>query len=376
MNRLLCILGALLLLALGTACSRPEPQAEPVRTARTLLVEPRAVGGTQEFAAEIRARHESRLAFRVGGKMVSRSAEVGQRVRRGDVLARLDPADLKLAQDAARASAHLAEVNLELAKADFQRYKELRDQGFISAAELERRETTLKAARAQVEQALAQAGVQGNQAGYAVLTADVAGVVVAVEAEAGAVLAAGTPVVRIAEDGPRDVVFSVPENAVDGIRQLIGRPGALVVRSWASNAQLPANIREVSAAADNTTRTFLVKADLGAATLQLGQSATAVLQLPRMEGVARLPLTAVRQFQGKPAVWVVDTNSSTVRSRPVSLGEADGNDVIVTAGLKPGERVVTAGVHVLTEGQAVKLMSGDGPGAAPTSPASSATAQR
>ncbi|WP_425259745.1 efflux RND transporter periplasmic adaptor subunit [Rubrivivax sp. RP6-9] len=360
------------LTAVLAGCSRPAPAPEPVRAVRTLTISADSAGGSHDYAAEVRARTESRLAFRVGGKMVARPAEVGQRVRAGQVLAQLDPQDLRLAQTAAAAALQAAQVNMELAEADFQRYQGLRAQGFISAAELDRRASTLKAAKAQFAQAQAQAGVQGNQAAYSALTATVAGVVTAVEAEPGAVLAAGTPVVRLAHDGPRDVVFAVPEDVVARMRPLLGQPGALKVRLWGQQAMLPATLREVAAAADPATRTFQVKADLGGAEAQLGQTATVVIDLPRQEGVTRLPLTAVMQQQGRTAVWRLDTASMTVQVQPVQVAGADGNTVIVTAGLQPGQVVVTAGVHVLTPGQKVKLYQATTPPAAAASSASAA----
>jgi RND family efflux transporter MFP subunit len=350
--------GAIALATLLAACSKPAPAPEAVRSVRTMTVAPASAGGTQDYAAEIRARTEVRLAFRVGGKMASRNAEVGQRVKAGEVLARLDPQDLQLSQQAAAAAVRAAQVSHELNLADYKRFKDLRDQGFISSAELDRREAALKAAAAQLEQARAQASVQGNQAAYTTLAATAPGVVVAVEAEPGAVLAAGTPVLRLALDGPRDVVFAVPEDAVAGLRAWVGKPGAVSVRLWGSDERLKATVRELAAAADPVTRTFQVKADLQAspagAPVPLGRTATASIELPPVPGVALLPLTAVKEHQGGSAVWVLDPAQQVVRTRPVRLGGAQGNQVIVLAGLQPGEQVVTAGVHVLTEGQAVK----------------------
>ncbi len=337
------------------ACSRPAPAPEPVRAVRTMTVGNGSAGGVHEFAADVRARTESRLGFRVGGKMQSRSAEVGQRVRAGQALAQLDATDLKLGQEAAQASTRAAQTSYDLAAAEFKRYRELRDQGFISSIELERREATLKAQQAQLEQALAQASVQGNQAGYAVLVATAAGVITAVEAEPGAVLAAGAPVLRLAHDGPRDAVFTVPEDGAAAMRALQGQAGALKVRPWGSSTPLPATVREVAAAADATTRTFLVKADIGNAPLQLGQTVTVLVDQPKREGVTRLPLTAVMQQQGQSAVWLVDKASMTVKVQPISVAGADGNVVVVSAGLSAGQTVVTAGVHTLTPGQKVKL---------------------
>ena len=347
---LACVLPLLL-----AACSRPEPAPEPVRAVRTLTVGAESAGGSLEFAAEVRARTESRLGFRVGGKLLSRSAEVGQRVKAGRPLAQLDGTDLRLGQDAALAAVRAAQSAHDLAAAELERYRELREQGFISGLELERRETTLKAQKAQLDQALAQAGVQGNQAAYAALLAPADGIVTAVEAEPGAVLAAGTPVLRLAHDGPRDVVFAVPEDGLAGMQQLLDRTGALQVRPWGGSSTLPATVREVAAAADPTTRTFQVKADIGAAPLQLGQTVTVLVELPRQAGVSKLPLTAVMQQQGQTAVWLLDRQTMTVQVQPVVVAGAEGNAVVIASGLSPGQTVVTAGVHTLTPGQKVRL---------------------
>lgn len=345
----------LTLVATLAACSRPEPAPEPVRAVRTLTVASDSAGGVHEFAAEVRARVESRLGFRVAGKMTARTAEVGQHVKAGQTLAQLDGTDLKLGQDAALAATRAAQTNYDLAAAEYKRYKDLRDQGFISGLELERRESTLKAQKAQLDQALAQANVQGNQAGYAALLAPAAGVVTGIDAEPGTVLAAGTPVLRLAHDGPRDAVFAVPEDRLTAMRALLGKPGGLKVRLWGSTATMPATVREVAAAADPATRTFLVKADLGAAPVQLGQTVTVLVDLPRLEGITKLPLAAVMQQQGQTAVWLLDTATMTVKVQPITVAGADGNSVVVAAGLSPGQTVVTAGVHVLTPGQKVKF---------------------
>jgi membrane fusion protein, multidrug efflux system len=362
----------LVLVAL-VACSRAPSAPEPVRAVRTMTIDAASVGGAQEFAAEIRARTESRLSFRVGGKVTSRAADVGLRVRAGQVLAQLDPTDLKLGQDAAQAALRGAQSSFEFAQAEFKRYKDLRDQGFISALELERRETTLQAQRAQFEQARAQASSQGNLASYAALTATAAGVVTGVEVEPGAVVSAGTPVLRLAHDGPRDAVFSVPEDGVAGLRALQGQVGALRIRPWGASTLLPATVREVAAAADPTTRTFLVKADVGPAALQLGQTVTALVALPRRDAAARLPLSAVMQQQGQPAVWLLDRNTMTVKIQPVVVAGADGNAVLVASGLSAGQTVVTAGVHTLTAGQKVKLVDAAPPAATASGPAPAAS---
>ncbi len=360
-------------LALLAACSREPAAAEPIRAVRTLVVGDGSGGSSIDYAAEVRARTETRLSFRVGGKMVGRAVDVGDPVKPGQVLARLDPQDLQLGQESARSAVQAARVNADQAAADFRRFKELKDQGFISAADLERRESTYKAAKAQFEQAQAQAGVQINQARYTTLVADVAGVVTAVDAEPGAVLASGAAVLRVAHDGPRDAVFAVPEQQADAMRALEGRPGAVQVSLWGGSAGAPvaATVREVAAMADPVTRTYVVKADIGRAPVRLGQTATVSLAVPPTPGVFRLPLAALFEQQGRSAVWVLDRATMTVQSTPVQVAGAEGNAVLVASGLKPGQTVVAAGVHTLTSGQKVTFW-GAAPGSGAAASASTA----
>ncbi len=352
-SRLLIAATAIAGLSQLAACSRTEPAPEPVRAVRTMTLGAETAGGSHEYAAEVRARVESRLGLRVAGKLVSRTAEVGQRVKAGQVLAQIDTADLKLAQDAAAAGARAAQTNYEFAAAEFKRYQALREQGFIGALDLERREASLKAQKAALDQAQAQAQAQNNQASYGKLLAPAAGVVLGVEAEVGAVLAAGTTVVRVAHDGPRDAVFAVPEDQLPALRALLGKAGALQVVPWGGTAGMQATVREIAAAADPATRTFLVKADMGGTPLQLGQTVSVVIALPQQAGISKLPLSAVTQQQGQTAVWLVDRASMTVKAQAITVAGADDNSVVVSGGLSPGQIVVTAGVHALSPGQKV-----------------------
>ena len=355
-----------------SACDKGVPAPEPVRSVKVLTVGVDTFRSSQEFAGEVRPRVESRLGFRVAGKIVKRQAELGQRVKAGQVLAQLDPRDYQLAADAARAQVAAAGTQLDLAAADFKRYATLREQNFISGAELERREATLKAAKAQLDQARAQLSSQANQAGYANLVADVPGVITAIEAEPGQVVTAGMPIVRIAQDGPRDVVISVPEDKVTAIR-----PGAEVsVRVWANqNALLRGTVREVAASADPVTRTYAVKVSLEpAATPPLG--ATAYVQAPGLgqagAPVIKLPTSALRKEGQGTAVWVLDQPSMTVKSQPVQIATLDGNEVVIAGGLQPGMLVVAAGVHVLSPGQKVVIYQERSPPANPAAAPGSA----
>jgi RND family efflux transporter MFP subunit len=345
----------LLLAALALAgCSRPPAPEEPLRAVKVMTVGTSAYGTEAEFSAEVRARVESRLGFRVAGKLTRRQAELGQHVRAGQVLAQLDPQDYRLAADAARAQQAAALTNRDLAEADLKRYRGLREQNFISAAELERRESTYRAAQAQLEQAQAQLASQGNQANYTTLVADVPGIITAIEAEPGQVVSAGTPVVRIAQDGARDVVFAVPED-----RAALIKPGsAVTVRGWAGGAELEGKVREVAASADAVTRTYSVKVAIDAATAPaLGATVYARPQALSRTGtpVLKLPTSALRQEGQGSAVWVLDKSSMTVRSQPVQVATADGNEAVIATGITPGTTVVVAGVHVLSPGQKVSL---------------------
>ena len=354
------------------ACSKTETAPDPVRAVRTVTISSQTAGGVYEYAGEIKARTESRLSFRVGGKMIKRLVDLGDTVRAGQLLAQLDAQDLRLGQDAARATVAAAQAGYDQNAAEFKRYKELSDKGFIGPAELDRREMAMKTARAQLDQTRAQSSVQGNQAGYASLVADAAGVITGVELEPGMFAAAGTPVLRLAHDGPRDVVFSVPEDKVAVVKALAGVPGRFKVRLWGTSAEpLPATIREISASADPVTRTFLIKADIGSAGtsgVRLGQTASVSMELPQVAGVTKLPLSALREEQGRSAVWLVDRGSMTVKSQDVKLAGADGNEAVITAGLAPGQIVVTAGVHVLSPGQKVKFYVDPGKASAASAP--------
>jgi multidrug efflux system membrane fusion protein len=344
------------LLALLAACSKPAPAPEPIRAVRTQKVSTESATAQQEYAGEIKARTETRLSFRVGGKLMSRAVNLGDEVKAGQVIAQLDPSDLKLGQDAAAAGLRAAQANWDQVSADLKRYQELHGQGFIGGAELERRQTAVKAAQATLDQARAQTSAQGNQTQYTRLVADAAGVVTGVDAEPGAVVAAGTPIVRLALAGARDVVFNVPEDRVASARAVLKQPGALEVRLWgAAGEPVRATLRELAAAADPTTRTFVAKADLSAAgDVRLGQTATVAFDLVKRDAVTRLPLAAVMEQGGKSVVWLLDPATMTVKPQPVKISGADGNRVLVGGGVQPGQEVVTAGVHVLTPGMKVK----------------------
>jgi multidrug efflux system membrane fusion protein len=343
------VLGMILLM---TACSKPAPPEEPVRAVKVMTVGFAGYQAETEYAAEVRPRLESRLGFRVAGKIVRRQAEIGQKVQAGQVLAEIDPKDYRLSAEAAQAQVNAAKTNRDLAQADFNRFKNLKEQNFISGAELDRREAAVLSAQAQLEQAQSQLAVQGNQAGYAKLVADRPGVVTAIEAEPGQVVVAGAPVVRLAMDGPRDVLFAVPEDKLVGVSM----GTKVTVRVWSSQAILHGKVREIASSADPLTRTFAVKVALDEGTAPpLGSTvfATPKIKMIADTAVIKLPTSALRQDGNSSAVWVLDPETMTVKSRSVQVLTAEGNLAVIGGGLKPGDKVVSTGVHVLAPGQKV-----------------------
>lgn len=353
------VAGAVLL----SACSKKETPPEPVRAVKLVTVGASPVQAQLEYSGDVRARIESRLGFRVAGKIIKREVELGQHVKAGQVLARLDAKDYQLSADAARAQLASATTQRDLAEANARRFRSLRAQNFISAAEMERYEANLKAAQATLEQAQAQLSAQSNQTQYTQLLADADGVVTAVEAEPGQVVSAGATVVRIAQDGARDAVFSVPEDKRTAVK--IGQ--SVQVIPWADESgRLSALVREVAASADPATRTYLVKAALQGEPMPALGSTVRVrpagmgmgMGLEAGANAIKLPTTALRQEGGNgqgTAVWVYDAASSTVKLQPVKVLTADGNEAVIASGLAAGMQVVATGVHVLTPGQKVTV---------------------
>lgn len=355
------------------ACSKPAPTEEPVRAVKVITVSVDNFQSGAEFAGEVRARVESQLGFRVAGKITQRNVEAGQRVKAGQVLASLDPQDYRLAAEAARSAVAAAATNRNLAAADLKRYKELLEKNFIAGAEVERRQAALDAAQSQLEQAQSQLASQRNQAGYTNLVADVSGVITNVSAEPGQVVAAGTPVFRIAQDGPRDVVFSVPEDKLAAIKA----GSSVDVRVWAGKDMIKGTVREVAASADPVTRTFQIKVALDIKEPPaLGTTVTIYPAAFARSGmqVMKLPTTAFKQDGKTSAVWVVDPTTLTLKSQPVQIATADGNEVVVSGGLTPGMLVVAAGVHVLQPGQKVTIFKEKASAAVQTAPVAIPTA--
>ncbi|MEO0315994.1 MAG: hypothetical protein RI928_2450 [Pseudomonadota bacterium] len=341
--------GAVLLLA---SCSEKPPKTEDIRPVRVLVVAPSGAKNQVELAGEVQPRYESRLGFRVGGKVIARRVDVGTVVRRGQLLMQLDASDFQLAQAQAKASVSAADSTLSLAQAELNRYRELRQKNFVSQALLESKEAAYMAALANHEQATVGLKVQANQSSYTSLIADADGVVTGIDAEVGQVVSPGMPVVRIARSGEKEVRVSIPEDQVAKLKRI----SDVTVRTWANpELALDGRLRELSPVADPATRTFTAKIALPKAgsEIQLGMTATVSFANEAAPGI-RLPMTALFNHKENTAVWVVEQGA--VKLVMVEVAGAVGNEIVIASGLAPGQSVVTAGVNLLREGQKVTVL--------------------
>jgi RND family efflux transporter MFP subunit len=346
--------------AVLAGCS-PAPAAkhEEVRPVRTVVAGQSvgAVGAT--YSGEIRARYESQLGFRTGGKIVARLVEVGGHVKRGQPLMQLDTAQETLQLVAAGADVDAARSRVAQAKVDVQRTEQLLARQFASQAELDHQRLALQQAEAQLRSAQAHQQLNANQRGYTTLVADRDGVVSAITAEAGQVVSPGQPVVTVAADGEREVAISIPEQRVDELR----KAHSLKVSVWAFPGRTWTGIlRELAPDTDSVTRTYSARitiADPDPALLRLGMTASVLAPDVEGKGELRLPLTAIVDEDGKRKVWVVDKVTQRVSAREVQIGSAQNDSVLVISGLKGGETVVSAGVHMLQPNQHVLLAGGD-----------------
>jgi membrane fusion protein, multidrug efflux system len=337
MNRILLAAIPMVLAACGEKTPDAAAAAGVPKLVTTQKVSRGDTPGERRYSGEVRARHESTLGFRVGGKMTERLVDAGERVKPGQALARLDPAD-------ARLSASQAEANAALAGADLKRALELREKNFVSQAALDARENAARAAEAQAQ-------LTRNQASYTTLLADASGVIAAVLAEPGQVLVSGQAVVRIARDGEREVAIALSETDLGRVR----KGSTATVRLWADGKTYQGTVREIAPAADPATRTFAARVSIvGAdATLSLGLSAT--VNFPTSNTAAILvPLAAIYQQSGKPAVWVIGQDNAVLLREVVVSGYAD-EGALVSAGLNEGETIVAAGAYKLSAGEKVRI---------------------
>ena len=342
---------ALLLLVLA-GCHTPAPVNEPPRVARVAKIEASSAQAVEVYPGEVHARFESALGFRVGGKITARHVDVGSQASKGQLLAELDPRDLQLAESSAKASLASAQAALQLAKSEHERYQTLHQRNFVSQFDLEAKTNALAGARAQVAEAHAALDTSRNQAGYAELHADADGVITAVSAEAGQVVGPGQAVVTLAHAGASEVEISVAERFIGQLD--VGTPARIEL--WTESGKHSAgHIREIAPSADATTRTYRVRVSFEdeSARPRLGQTARVYFESSGNDGLLLVPLSAVYEKEGKPALWKVDAKTQKVHLTVVDVESYTESGALVSAGLDAGTWIVTAGVHRLREGEVI-----------------------
>ncbi|BBF88069.1 probable Co/Zn/Cd efflux system membrane fusion protein [Aquitalea magnusonii] len=352
--RLACPLVLAMLLA---ACSHPDSSSEEIRPVRIVTAGQNGSTPRNSFAGQIRARTETDLAFRIGGKIVAKLVNSGEHVKKGQVLARLDPSDTSLDISAKQAQLAAAESDLAQQQLNLQRYQQLLAKQFISQSQVDGQQNGVNAARAKRDEARAQLAASRNQGSYTQLLADADGIISQINAEPGQVVAAGQAVARLAHDGEREAAIQVPENALQQVRQ----QKQFAVTLWAGKQQFEGSLRELAGDADSATRTYAARISLPhASALALGQTVTVTLEpgAAAAPQTLRLPLTAVLDEQGKHYVWVLNDKSLRVTRRAVSVLAIDSNSVTLQGGVRPGEKVVSAGVHLLHDNQRVTMLQG------------------
>jgi multidrug efflux system membrane fusion protein len=346
-RRFLLPISASLLVLAACSAAPPEPSIRPALVTQ-------ASGGDlayEAYAGEVHAREEPQLAFRIGGKIARRLVDAGAQVKAGQALAELDASDVNLQSEAVRAQLASAQSDLSLAKSELDRYKNLADQQLVSRSLYDTRLAAYQAAQSRVRQARAQSSASGNQVAYAVLRAPKNGVIAQRLAEAGQVVAAGQPVFVLAVEGEREVAISVPEQRMTNFE--VGRD--LAVELWAEpGKRFPGKVRELSPSADPLTRTYAARVTFKSegSAVELGQSARVYAQALVNSGMS-LPLSALSQIGGKPAVWVVDPQTKKVHLTPIVIGAYSEDGVPVLSGLKATDWVVAAGAHLLLEGEQI-----------------------
>ena len=354
-------IGAVALIALGAftwknGAGPVAPAAEVIRPARVAAIDFRPHMHSLLLAGTVVPRFETTLGFRVAGKVISREVDVGATVKPGQLIARIDPADYQLAVDNARAALASAEADYTRAKADLDRYQQLRNSAAFMTQTLDTRQSVSSTAYAKVEQARSQLASAENNLAYTELHADAAGVITAVQAEVGQVLAQGQGMVKLARTDELEILVGVPEHRLKVVRDA----SQVSFELWSDAGHLfRAKLRELSPSADPMTRTYAARFTIvdPPSFIGIGMTASLTLSRPDPAPLAEVPLSAIFQQGTEPAVWVVD-KTGAVSLHPVTISRWRDETALIASGVKDGDIIATAGVHKLEPGQKVKPLTG------------------
>lgn len=356
-RRAVPLAAALTLCAVLAGCGEPAPaqtEAAPARPVQVTSVQFRPREAEKTFVGVVRARREIDLAFRVGGKVVQRKVEVGDRVVPGDLIARIDREDLKLELESARAELAAATANLAQTSAEDGRYRSLTAKGVASNAELDRKALAKEEAVGRLERAKRALELAENRLSYADLLSDTAGVVVSTSAEPGQVVSSGQTIVRVARLDEKEALVALPETALAA-----ARTAGASVTLWADpDRRITAHLRELSPQADPVSRTYAARFTLDGAdeTVALGMTATVTLAPKDGVMVARLPLSSVFDKGHGTHVFVVDEATHTLAARPVEVVGYTEDSALISKGVNQNDKVVTLGVQTLEPGQSVRTV--------------------
>lgn len=342
------------LAGLLAACSAEQPVEPEIRPVRVVTVAKKKGGDTISLAGTVESQVQVDLSFRIGGRMVERAVNVGDTVKPGQLIARLDPTDEQNALRAAEASLAAANGQLSEARLNYERQRHLYERQIAARVAFERAEQVFTTARAAADAAEAQVGIATRRLDDTQLVADAAGVVTAQGAEPGEVVQPGRMVVQIARDDGKDAVFNVPAAIIDSSQP---DPEVRVSLSLSPGVSAEGRVREVAPRADTATGTFRVRVGLinPPQEMRLGSTVVGRTTFSRHAGI-ELPASALTKADGAPAVWVVDPKTMQVALRPIGVGRFNPGSVVVSEGVSPDELVVTAGVQALRPGQKVRLL--------------------
>ena len=346
--------GILALLPLLNGCHAHEEPAAEIRPVRSVTIEERLSGSVVMLTGRVQAQTEINQSFRIDGRLIERNVDVGDTVKPGQLLARLDPQNEESSLQSVRAQLAAANAQLAEARNNYTRMRDLVAEDAVSRASFDQSEAMRKTAESQVESVQAQVNLAQNRLSYTRLLADVAGVVTARGPEPGEVVPAGRMVVQVAREGARDAVFDVPAQVKESAP---GHPQITVALSSDPNVTAMGEVREVAPRADPVTGTFAVRVRLlnPPAAMRLGSTVTGRMALDAAPNI-EVPATALVRSEGRSAVWVVDPKAMTVSLRTIDVLAADQTRVQVVSGLSPGDIIVTAGVQALRPGQKVRLL--------------------